>query len=51
MNERGIGKNYLTRHRRHRTEYNVSDESTLVDILCTMMRRVWVNERLLRGTF
>jgi len=51
MDERGIGKNYLAGHRRHRTEYNVSDESILFGLLCTMMRRVWVNERLLRGTF
>jgi len=51
MDERGICENNLARHRRHCTEYIISDENITIEPVCTMMRRVWVNEQLLRGTF
>jgi hypothetical protein len=51
MDERGICENHLARHRRHRAEYGISNECVSFDFIFTMMRRVWVSERLLRGTF
>jgi hypothetical protein len=51
MDERGIRENYLARHRRHRAEYSVRNESTSFNFIYTMMRLVWANEQPLRGTF